>query len=56
MSTTWKRAYVDGAVDPETGGECQIDVLIEGGTHESPHLTTKWENGEIVGPVYWEDS
>lgn len=55
MSATWKCVYWDGAVDPETGGECQIDVLVEGGTHEGPHCTTEWRDGEIVGPVYWGD-
>lgn len=56
MSLTWRRVYFDGAVNPETGGECLVEVQAERGTHDGPHCHDEWENGEIVGPIYWEES
>jgi len=51
----WEIVHHDGAAHPETGGLCEIDVPHEGASHEGQHVYTEWENGEIVGPVYWTD-
>lgn len=52
----WRETYVDGVAHPETGGLCEVEVSFEGATHPGKrHVYTEWEDGEIVGPVYWDD-
>lgn len=55
MTLTWRRVYQDGAVNPETGGLCGVECPAEGVPHDGPHCHDEWENGEIVGPIYWDD-
>lgn len=52
----FRRVYVDEVVNPETGGLCEVEIPEEGASHDGPHCHTEWENGEIVGPIYWEDA
>lgn len=49
MSVKWKVIDLCPALD-----EGQYLCQLERG-HAGDHLRTDWEDGEIVGPVYWSE-